>query len=75
MTEYEPMLNLFLCKHRPTDLDSELAEPFRQLGVYLVQKLPRSPERTVAIRKLLEAMDAALRAKDWKDLSALETKP
>ena len=34
----------------------------RVVGV-LVKELPRNPERTVALRKLLEAKDAAVRAR------------
>ena len=30
-------------------------------------KLPRNPERTVALRKLLEAKDAAVRASIYKE--------
>jgi len=31
-------------------------------GIGVVEPLPRNPERTVALRKLLEAKDAAVRA-------------
>jgi hypothetical protein len=34
---------------------------------WMVETLPRNPERSVALRKLLEAKDAAVRAKLFKD--------
>ena len=38
-----------------------LARPYADLAAFL-QTLPRNPERTVALRKLLESRDAAFRA-------------
>jgi hypothetical protein len=35
---------------------------FYELACYIVTALPRNAERTVALRKLLEAKDAAVRA-------------
>lgn len=35
---------------------------FAQLAAEVVDTLPRNPERTVALRKLLEAKDCAVRA-------------
>jgi hypothetical protein len=35
---------------------------FCGLAEHVVETLPRNPERTVALRKLLEAKDAAVRA-------------
>lgn len=34
----------------------------RELADYIVKHLPRNPERSMALRKLLEAKDAAVRA-------------
>lgn len=39
-----------------------MSQPFGELAVKLCQTLPRNPERTVALRKLLEAKDCAIRA-------------
>jgi len=39
----------------------KVSAPFRDLAVALLD-LPRNPERTVALRKLLESKDAAVRA-------------
>ena len=40
-----------------------VSAPFALLAEQIVSTLPRNPERTVALRKLLEAKDAAVRAK------------
>jgi hypothetical protein len=37
-------------------------EAFAKLAKEIVDLLPRNPERTVALRKLIEAKDAAIRA-------------
>ena len=42
---------------------------FHRLALELIEALPRNPERTVALRKLLEAKDAAVRAKIAKDVA------
>lgn len=39
-----------------------VSKPFANLATLIVTVLPRNPERTVALRKLLEAKDAAVRA-------------
>lgn len=48
--------------HLPAHLQ-EVAAPFAQLARMVVATLPRNPERTVCLRKLLEAKDAAVRAR------------
>lgn len=45
----------------------QLVESFEYLANSLVRNIDRSPERTVALRKLLESRDAALRAIQTKD--------
>lgn len=51
----------FAYDHLPAHLQV-VSKPFADLaGVILT--LPRNPERTVALRKLLEAKDAAVRAR------------
>lgn len=57
----EPILQFFAWAHLRDDLN-EVSRPFGQLAERLVAVLPRNPERTVALRKLLEAKDAAVRA-------------
>ena len=44
-----------------------VSKPFGDLAAHIVETLPRNPERTVALRKLLEAKDAAVRAAFEKD--------
>jgi hypothetical protein len=39
-----------------------VSKPFCELARHLVETLPRNAERTVALRKLLEGKDAAVRA-------------
>jgi hypothetical protein len=51
----------FAYEHLPAHLQ-EVSKPFGELAKLIVS-LPRNPERTVALRKLLEAKDAAVRAK------------
>lgn len=59
MTEH--ILQFFAYDHLPQPLQS-VSKPFGDLARQLVDELPRNPERTVALRKLLEAKDAAVRA-------------
>jgi hypothetical protein len=60
--ENEWLLQFFEFKHLPAHLQ-EVSEPFARLAAGIVDSLPRTPERTVALRKLLEAKDCAVRAK------------
>lgn len=66
MTEREHIMQFFTYDHLPEPLQS-ISRPFGHLAQVLVDTLPRNPERTVALRKLLEAKDAAVRAKLAKD--------
>jgi hypothetical protein len=60
-TAPEPIMQFFAYAHLPHHLQ-EVSQPFGQLANLLVASLPRNPERTVALRKLLESKDAAVRA-------------
>ena len=62
VVEHEPLLQFFVYGHLPPHL-GEISKPFGELAQTIVDTLPRNPERTVALRKLLEAKDAAVRAK------------
>lgn len=64
--EYDPMLQFFKFDHLPAHLQ-EHSKPFSDLANHLVASLPRNPERTAALRKLLEAKDCAVRAKLFKE--------
>lgn len=57
----EHILQFFAYEHLPPHLQ-EVSRPFCEHAHLIVEKLPRNPERTVALRKLLEAKDAAVRA-------------
>lgn len=61
MLAAEPMLQWFEFSHLPAHLQ-EVSETFFTLARHLVLTLPRNPERTVALRKLIEAKDCAVRA-------------
>jgi hypothetical protein len=74
-TQPEHILQFFEYQHLPTPL-ALVSKPFHDLAHAMVKgdnvpesgtttfgpPLPRNPERTVALRKLLEAKDAAVRA-------------
>ena len=62
----EPILQFFAWEHLPEGLQA-VSKPFAHLAQTIVDALPRNPERTVALRKLLEAKDAAVRAAIFKD--------
>lgn len=57
----EHILQFFAYEHLPAHLQ-DVSKPFGDLARDIVERLPRNPERTVALRKLLEAKDAAVRA-------------
>lgn len=57
----DPMLQFFGWAHLPPHLQV-VSRPFGELAEQIVRDLPRNPERTVALRKLLEAKDCAVRA-------------
>ena len=56
----EPMLQWFSWDHLPPHLQA-VSRKFWAVSNELVEILPRTPERTVALRKLLESKDAAVR--------------
>lgn len=68
----DDIMKYFKYAHLPGDLQAvsrpfcELAEalvaPADERGMKTLPALPRNPERTVALRKLLEAKDAAVRS-------------
>jgi len=66
----EPLLKFFRFAHLPFFLQ-KASEPYCVLAHQLVQMLPGSAERTVALRKLIESKDCAVRAL----LEHLETNP
>lgn len=63
--EIEPILQFFAYDHLPEHLLA-VSRPFGSLAEALVAELPRNPERTVALRFLLQSKDAAVRARLYK---------
>lgn len=58
----ERMLKWFEYSHLPEHLQ-EVSAPFGKMAQNIADTIAPGPERTVALRKLLEAKDAAVRAK------------
>jgi hypothetical protein len=56
------MLQFFAYAHLPSHL-SEISSRFFVQAHWIVAELPRNPERSAALRKLLEAKDCAVRAR------------
>jgi hypothetical protein len=57
----EHIMQFFASAHLPPNLRA-VSDQFALVAQSIVASLPRNPERTVALRKLLEAKDAAVRA-------------
>ena len=57
----EHIMQFFTHAHLPPHL-ADVSRPFCELAQRIVETLPRNPERTAALRKLVEAKDAAVRA-------------
>lgn len=55
------ILQFFHYAHLPEALRTR-SQPFCELAREIINTTPRNPERTVALRKLLEAKDANVRA-------------
>ncbi len=54
------MLKYFKYDHLPEHLQA-VSKPFSDLAHQIVERDPSTPERTVGLRKLLEAKDAIVR--------------
>jgi hypothetical protein len=61
MEQQERMLQFFVYNHLPV-AQQTISKPFGDLANLIVTTLPQNAERTVALRKLLEAKDCAVRA-------------
>ena len=61
LIDVDPILRYFHYTHLPMALQAS-SRPFWELAAHIVTTLPRNAERSVALRKLLEAKDAAVRA-------------
>ena len=56
-----PILRYFEYGHLPEHLQT-VSREFEEMARWLVENVPGSAEHTVALRKLLESKDAAVRA-------------
>lgn len=57
----EHVLKFFSYSHLPEKLQ-EISKPFCDLAKQVAERNPNNQETTIALRKLLEAKDAAVRA-------------
>jgi len=62
----DPTLQFFRYSHLPIPL-REVSKPFADLAHLIVGELPDNSEREMALRKLLEAKDCAVRALVYED--------
>jgi hypothetical protein len=63
---HDPFLQFFKYDHLPDDLKI-VAHRFQDLAMWVDENLPRNPERSFALRKLLEGKDCAIRALLYRD--------
>lgn len=61
MSDQEFLIQFFAYEHLPDPLQA-VSKSFGELARQVVLNLPRNPERTVCLRKILEAKDCAVRA-------------
>lgn len=57
-----PILRYFVYEHLPEGPLKETSKKFAALAADVDKTLPDGPEKSTALRKLLEAKDAAVRA-------------
>ncbi|EMM3426269.1 MULTISPECIES: hypothetical protein [Klebsiella] len=57
-----PIMKYFAYQHLPAHLQ-EVSKPIGDLATLMDESLPDSAEKSVGLRKLLEAKDALVRAK------------
>lgn len=66
VAQTDPLLQFFEFGHLPEHLQV-VSSKFYEAAHSLIALVPRNPERTVALRKLMEAKDCAVRAMIYKD--------
>ena len=62
MPTTHPLMRFFAYEHLPPHLQ-EVSRPIGELAAQMDADLPDGPEKTVGLRKLLEAKDCFVRAK------------
>lgn len=65
MSKNHNLMQFFGYSHLPENLQT-ISKPFGELAEKINQDLPDNPEKTTALRKLLEAKDCAVRANIFK---------
>lgn len=68
MSGPDDVLQYFVYDHLPEEFQG-VSKWFYSLAIDIVQSIPRCPQRTIALNKLLECKDAAVRAAMWKEPS------
>lgn len=66
MSNKHHLLQFFEYGHLPEHLKN-ISIPFCRMALNIIDELPDNPERTTALRKLLEAKDCAVRAFLYKE--------
>lgn len=61
-TKPNPIMRYFSYNHLTNPELQEVSHQFKQVAENLAYALPDGPEKSVALRKLLEAKDAAVRS-------------
>lgn len=60
------LMQFFTYAHLPEPMQA-VSKPFGELAMKIDSSLPNNPEKSTALRKLLEAKDCAVRALIFKD--------
>jgi hypothetical protein len=66
MVKNSYLLQFFTYQHLPEFLQ-KISKPFCEMAEHIERTLPNNPEKTVALRKLLESKDCAVRACLYKE--------
>ena len=59
------LMQFFAYEHLPEKMQT-ISKPFGELAKMINENLPNNPEKTTALRKLLEAKDCAVRSTIFK---------
>jgi hypothetical protein len=65
----DKLIQFFEYKHLPEGLQ-RISMNYYNLAVWMLENLPKNAESTVAMRKLLEAKDCAVRSTIYKEPTA-----
>ena len=63
MSQRDPIMQFFGYEHLPKGTMQETSKKFCELAEWVHENCPRCAERTVALRKILEGKDAAVRTR------------